>query len=408
MKKILVSACLLGVNCKYNGLNNNNEFVKQLGEKYKLIPICPEMLGGLKCPRIPSEIRNNSVINKNDENVTAMYNKGAEIAFNIAKDENIDFCVFKEKSPSCGVHFIYDGTFTNSIIKGKGITTSKLITEYDIYSENDIYDILTYKTNYHTHTYRCHHASGNDEEYVLKALENHYKEIGFSDHMPVKGIEEEQIFKVRMPYSKREEYVKSILHLKEKYKNKIKIYLAYECEYFDELKDYYAELLNNEADYLIFGNHFMYYENNQIFNKNEEIHSDKYIEQYKEKALKALESGYFKIMAHPDFYLKYVPWSDKAKECALAICQAALKHNVILEINEMCFRRDGKIKIGSEIRYGYPTKHFFEIAKAVGNTFIIGVDAHNPEDYGAYSHIQALDFAKELNLKVIDKIDLKK
>ena len=261
------------------------------------------------------------------------------------------------------------------------------------------------KTNYHSHTSRCFHATGEDEQYVLEAKKNNYDVIGFSDHMPVPGIEVEPGFKARMGYSKRSEYVKSVLSLKEKYKGKIDILLAYECEYFEELDSYYEELLNNEADYLIFGNHFMYYkENEYITNINEEIGSLKYLKQYEEKAIKALKSGYFKIMAHPDFYLKYCGFSKEARECAYNICKTAKENNVYLEINEMCFRRDGKTLIDNEVRYGYPTKFFFEIAKEVGNKFIIGVDAHNPEDYSSKSHQMAIDFAKEMCLDVEDYV----
>lgn len=409
MKKILISACLLGENCKYNGLNNKNDLILKLKNEYEFVPVCPEMLGGLPCPRCPSEIINDKVINKNNDDVTNNYLNGAEKALEIALKESVDFCILKEKSPSCGVHFIYDGTFENKVINGSGITSRLLSKYFPIYSEFDFKELYhKTKTNYHSHTSRCNHATGEDEEYVLKAIENHYQEIGFSDHMPVKGIEKEIFFKARMPYSKRKEYINSVLSLKEKYKDRINILLAYECEYFKELDSYYKELLDNEADYLIFGNHFMYYENNQIFNHKEELGTDMYIEQYKNKALAALRSGYFKIMAHPDFYLKFASWSEKSRECAYAICKEAKKYNVILEINEMCFRRDGKKKIGEEIRYGYPTKYFFEIAKEIGNTFIIGVDAHNPKDYDSYSHIMAISFAKELDLKVIDRINFKK
>ena len=262
------------------------------------------------------------------------------------------------------------------------------------------------KTNYHSHTSRCFHATGLDEEYVLEAIKNNYDVIGFSDHMPVPGIEVEKWFKARMGYSKRQEYVNSVLSLKEKYKDKIHVMLAYECEYFEELNSYYEELLNNEAEYLIFGNHFMYYkEGDYITNIPEEMGSLRYLKQYEEKAIKALKSGYFKIMAHPDFYLKYCGLTKGAKECAYNICRTAKENNVYLEINEMCFRRDGKTLIDNEVRYGYPTKFFFEVAKEIGNKFIIGVDAHNPSDYDSNSHQMAIDFAKEMGLEVCDFVE---
>lgn len=260
------------------------------------------------------------------------------------------------------------------------------------------------KVNYHSHTERCHHAIGKDEEYVQEAIAAGYDQIGFSDHMPVPGIEkEEEGFQVRMSYSQKENYEKSVESLRQKYRNKIYIYLAYECEYFSELDEYYAELLKR-CDYLIFGNHFMHYDGKRIFNKEKELGTDEYIRLYEEKAVRALNSGFFSIMAHPDLYLKYCAWSPRARLCAERICRAAKKNNVALEINEMCFRRDGKTKIGNEFRYGYPTKYFFEIAKEIGNRVIVGVDAHAPKDYRSGSHEMALAFARDLGIEIEESL----
>ena len=141
MKKILVSACLLGKNCKYNGLNNKNDFICSLEKDNILIPICPEVQGGLSTPRIPSEIKGDKVINKNGEDVTENYAKGASIALDTALKNNIDFCILKEKSPSCGVHNIYDGNFNKTLIEKSGYTSNLLKKYYKVYSENDIEEI---------------------------------------------------------------------------------------------------------------------------------------------------------------------------------------------------------------------------------------------------------------------------
>lgn len=131
MEKILVSACLLGINCKYNGKNNkNNKVIEYIKDKY-VIPICPEDFGGLSTPRIPSEINNNKVINKDGINVTDNFNNGAYKVLEIAKSLNIKKAILKQKSPSCGCGKIYDGTFKNNIINGDGITT-KLLKENNI------------------------------------------------------------------------------------------------------------------------------------------------------------------------------------------------------------------------------------------------------------------------------------
>lgn len=130
-EKILVSACLLGINCKYSGGNNYSEEVMEFLKDYEIIPVCPEQLGGLPTPRPASEIVGDKVINIEGNDVTANYIKGAEETLKIAKMHGIKKALLKAKSPSCGNGKIYDGTFTNTLIEGEGITT-KLLKENDI------------------------------------------------------------------------------------------------------------------------------------------------------------------------------------------------------------------------------------------------------------------------------------
>lgn len=130
-EKILVSACLLGINCKYSGGNNYSEEVMEFLKDYEIIPVCPEQLGGLPTPRPASEIVGDKVINIEGNDVTANYIKGAEEALKIAKMLGVKKALLKAKSPSCGNGKIYDGTFTNTLIEGDGITT-KLLKENDI------------------------------------------------------------------------------------------------------------------------------------------------------------------------------------------------------------------------------------------------------------------------------------
>ncbi len=130
-KKIAVSSCLLGINCKYNGLSNYNEAIIKLQDEYELIPICPEVLGGLSTPRIPAERVGDKVINKEKADVTNNYHLGALKALERLKKENINIAILKSKSPSCGKGFIYDGTFSSSLIEGNGVTT-------DLFLDNGI------------------------------------------------------------------------------------------------------------------------------------------------------------------------------------------------------------------------------------------------------------------------------
>lgn len=147
MENLLVSACLLGMNVKYNGLNNYNPKIIELMKYYNLIPICPEVFGGLSIPRIPSEIKDEKVINKEGKDVTSNFLNGALISLNKAKELNISKALLKENSPSCGKH-TYDGTFTSHLINRPGITT-KLFLENDIlvFSENEIDTLINLKLN---------------------------------------------------------------------------------------------------------------------------------------------------------------------------------------------------------------------------------------------------------------------
>ena len=119
--KILVSGCLLGENCKYNGGNNYSEIVAEYIKGHEVISVCPECLGGLPTPRVPAEIVNGVVTNREGQIVDAEFRKGAEIALEIAKKEQIDVAILQSRSPSCGVKQIYDGTFSGKKIDGQGV-----------------------------------------------------------------------------------------------------------------------------------------------------------------------------------------------------------------------------------------------------------------------------------------------
>ena len=137
MEKILVSACLLGVNCKYNDGNNYNEKVMEYLKDKEIIPICPEIMGGLPTPRLASERIGDKVINKEGKDVTSNFLKGAQETLELAKKLGVKKALLKAKSPSCGYGKIYDGTFTDTLIDGNGVTAELL--------KNNGFSILTEK-----------------------------------------------------------------------------------------------------------------------------------------------------------------------------------------------------------------------------------------------------------------------
>ncbi|MEE1015658.1 MAG: DUF523 domain-containing protein [Lachnospiraceae bacterium] len=126
--KIMISGCLLGENCKYNGGNNYSEKVAEYIKGHEVISVCPECLGGLPTPRIPAEIVDGVVTNKAGEIVDVQFRKGAEIALETAKRERIDLAILQSRSPSCGVKQVYDGTFSGKRIDGPGVF-AKLLKE---------------------------------------------------------------------------------------------------------------------------------------------------------------------------------------------------------------------------------------------------------------------------------------
>lgn len=144
---ILVSACLLGFDIKYNGTNNahclDSSKFERLKKMANIIPFCPEIYGGLTTPRSPCEISGEQVLSKDNEDKTAPYKKGAAQALIAAKMFNCKYALLKENSPSCGSDQIYDGTFSHTLIKGSGITASLFLENgIKIFGESRLDDLI--------------------------------------------------------------------------------------------------------------------------------------------------------------------------------------------------------------------------------------------------------------------------
>lgn len=143
MEKILISACLVGDKCKYDGKSNYSPLIKDLLEKYELVPFCPEVEGGLPIPRTPSERKGDKIINQNGKDVTKYFHDGAVKAYTICMYLGIKIAILKENSPSCGSHTIYDGTFSHKVITGQGYTAEYLSKKgIKVLSEDDIPSLL--------------------------------------------------------------------------------------------------------------------------------------------------------------------------------------------------------------------------------------------------------------------------
>ena len=142
-EKLLISACLLGRNCKYNGGSNYTPLVEELKKRFDLVPVCPECLGGLPIPREPSERVGDKVLSRAGADVTAAFQRGAEKALAIARREGVKRAVLKERSPSCGCGSIYDGTFTGAVVPGNGLAAELLLANgVEIFGESRLEELL--------------------------------------------------------------------------------------------------------------------------------------------------------------------------------------------------------------------------------------------------------------------------
>lgn len=139
---ILVSACLLGVHCRYDGNGVMQEELEKLSKEHTLIPVCPEIFGGLATPRDPAERLGERIITKTGQDVTEQYTKGAEEILNLCKFYHCHYAILKERSPSCGYGRIYDGTFRGRLIAGNG-AAAQLLSEHgvEIYGESRIEEL---------------------------------------------------------------------------------------------------------------------------------------------------------------------------------------------------------------------------------------------------------------------------
>jgi len=258
-------------------------------------------------------------------------------------------------------------------------------------------------SNYHTHTKRCGHAVGEDEDYVLEAISYGYKNLGFSDHAMLPGFSEPGI---RGDYSEFDGYVRSIRSLAEKYRNRITIYCGFEAESFPEFFPYYQELLNNGVlDYLILGNHCAMGPNHSIQTRFSHVTTPQQLYLYKDLAVQAMATKMFSVFAHPDYFMAGKETFDlDCRKVSKAIIEAAIAYDVPLEVNVGGIR-DGKHRIGSGLRWIYPTDAFFDLVGKYQAKCIIGMDAHAPNQLSNDSAIfEAVKFAKRHNLVLVDSL----
>ena len=253
--------------------------------------------------------------------------------------------------------------------------------------------------NYHTHTYRCGHASGADEDYIKRAIEGGIKTLGFSDHVPLKFADGSES-SYRCPTKEAEEYIESIKALREKYRDKLDIKIGFEMEYYPTLFDKTLEYVKAlGAEYLILGQHFLGPEH-EGYAHTSMVGSDEAsaVKRYADLVIEGIKTGVFTYVAHPDV-LKFSGDEVVYKTEMCRICKAAKEEDVPLEINLLGVRTDRH----------YPNPLFWEIAGEVGAPVTFGSDAHEPIDtYDEASAKKALKMVEDYRLNYIGEPKIRK
>lgn len=253
--------------------------------------------------------------------------------------------------------------------------------------------------NFHTHTYRCHHAKGSDREYVEAAIKAGYTEIGFSDHTPY-FFPADYYSDFRMKPDETEEYVNSIRALQEEYRDKITIRLGFEVEYYPQLFDKLLKFLKPfNYDYLILGQHFTNNEfDEKSFYSGHKTSSIEVLDTYIQQTLEALKTGEFLYFAHPDL-INYTGDKKIYEERMRCFLKELKKLNIPLECNFLGFWD----------KRNYPNKTFWKLAAKENNPVVIGLDAHRPEVYLDKKRLDEMKkFLDDLGIKPIEELKIEK
>lgn len=250
--------------------------------------------------------------------------------------------------------------------------------------------------NYHTHTSRCGHAKGTEREYVENAIKKGFKVLGFSDHTP-QPFPDTYVSGMRMGMDLLDDYVDTIISLREEYKDQIQILVGLETEYYPKyFPKLIEEIKKRPIDYIIMGQHHVKDEI-EGFYSGEETDSEERLKAYVDLVIEGLSTGYFTYLAHPDL-INYVGPDEVFQKHTRRICEYSIEHHIPLEVNMLGFERG----------IHYPSDRFFSMASEMGCQFVIGCDAHepglvmHPEDYPGFT-----DFLAKNNITYNQDIDIK-
>lgn len=251
--------------------------------------------------------------------------------------------------------------------------------------------------NFHTHTWRCSHATGTEEEYIIRALENGVKYMGFSDHIPFRCPDGTEVTSTRIPISQAKDYCKNLRELREKYRGKIEIYIGFESEYYPE---YFKKMVSDArewgAEYLILGQHYTSPERPSGRRSFVPTDNPDDLEDYAQSLVNAMKTGVFTYVAHPDV-INFKGDRETYQKIMRKVCISSREQNVPLEINFLGIRDN---------RY-YPNEAFWQIASQEQSPVTFGFDAHaSISAYDSSSLEIALDMVEKFKLNYIGKPNL--
>lgn len=258
--------------------------------------------------------------------------------------------------------------------------------------------------NFHTHTPRCQHAEGSEEEYILRAIDLGYDCLGFADHTPwpyTTGF----VSHIRMGIGELDNYIDTLRRLREKYADRIRVMIGLECEAFPEYFDWVERTKRErELDYVLLGNHYDTTDDDGGFYFGSSACA-RDLERYAQTTIAGMETGLFAYVAHPDLALnRYRRFDADAEAMCRSVCEAAQRLNLPLEYNFLGHRRREISRLKGNL--GYCTPEFWRVASEYSVRTIIGVDAHTPDALDCIPLYAAVrDKLSALGIPAIDVID---
>lgn len=251
-------------------------------------------------------------------------------------------------------------------------------------------------SNYHTHTWRCNHAAGTEEEYIQAAIESGIRTLGFSDHSPClfrNGF----ISRIRMLPEQLEDYVSCLKVLRTKYTSELKLHIGVEAEYYPAIfRDTVSFLQDHGIEYMILGQHYIGEEPNRIYSGTATM-DEELLKKYCYQSMDAMQTGLFTYFAHPDL-IHYVGDNSVYRKYMHEMIREAVQCSIPVEIN----------LLGIAEERHYTGQHFLEIVSEENCPVIIGRDAHSPDAFNdTASEEKAMQMIKQYQLTLLQEVSLR-